>query len=637
MYLLETNKFSSKTKIRFIFTSFVLLNIIVFVVIYIVFLSKKPYDIALSKSELQNLEREVLVKNYLEDSSFVLQSLRISPDFKEYLNSNTKEEQVIKNIKLLVHSKNSIMQFRFLDKNGFEKIRVDRYDDIIKIVAKKELQDKSKRNYFQNAKNFATEKIFFSDIDLNNENGKIENPFRPTIRGILPIMKGKEFEGILIINFSLDVLQKKFFNSEMFHMMLVDGDGYTLSHYDKNKSWGRYQKPQIKIEELFPNYYKKTLTQEMVKDPQFVSNKLNLPMVNKPILILELKKEWKEELEKRYNNEVIVFFIVMVLLAFLFSLIIYQIVNKLNLDLLERVKYEKTINDYVKIIDSNVITSKTDLEGKIIYTSEAFCKISGYSKEELIGKKHSIVRHPDMCSDIYKNLWQQLLHDKEWDGEIQNRHKNGTTYWVYAHITPIFNEKKEKIGYVSVREDITYKKELERISTTDALSEINNKRSFYMITPKYIESANRENEIICFVLIDIDNFKLYNDTYGHLEGDKVIKSVATVFKHKMTRGDDFCFRVGGEEFALLFKTNDMNGATEYVEDVKKAVEDLHIEHKKNSASSYVTVSMGMLCIKALDIKSVDEIYKQADNLLYKAKESGRNKVVNNITLENKIV
>ena len=620
------NDFSNKTKIKLIFSSFVLLNIFIFSIIYTFFLSTKPYDITSSKSQTKILEREVFIKHYFEHSSSLLTSIKLSSSFSKYLEGDmTQKNNIINNMLLLMNSEKSIMQFRYLNKDGLEKVRVDRTDNkSIKVINDNKLQDKSNRDYFKQAKTKNTQNVFFSNIDLNIENRKIEIPYKPIVRGILPIINNKKFQGTLIVNFSIEYLISEFFNSDIFNMILIDNEGYTLSHYQKDKSWGRYKKNKINIKDIFPSNYNDILNNDTFIDTKLTSNKLDLPMLNKPILILQVKDKWIIELKQKYYNQLVIFFVTMLILSFLIAFIIYKIVNRLNLDLLERHNYEKTLNEYVDIIDTNVITSKTDLKGNITYTSDAFCKICGYTKSELIGSQHNIIRHKDMSSELYKEMWSTIKDNKTWEGEIKNKHKNGSFYWVYTYITPIYNQEKEKIGYMSVRHDITHKKELEHISITDALSGIHNKRFFYMVTPKFIQSKQRDNEVVCFVLMDIDNFKLYNDTYGHLKGDVVINSVATVLKEKMVRADDFCFRVGGEEFALLFKSNDISRSIKYVESIKQAIEDMNIEHKKNTASKYITVSMGMICKNALEINSIDKLYEEADNLLYEAKGDGRN-------------
>ncbi|MFP4485625.1 MAG: diguanylate cyclase [Campylobacterales bacterium] len=283
------------------------------------------------------------------------------------------------------------------------------------------------------------------------------------------------------------------------------------------------------------------------------------------------------------------------------------------------------LSRYTNVIDQYVITSSTDLDGVITYVSDAFCKISGYSKEELIGAKQSIVRHPDMPESLFKNLWETIEDDRVWDGEIKNLKKNGGIYWVKAHIAPDFKDGV-KIGYTAVREDITDKKMIEEISITDGLTNIFNRRHFNETFPKVINSAKRDDELVSFLLLDIDYFKPYNDNYGHQAGDDVLVEFAKCLKNSLNRADDLAFRLGGEEFGVLFKSDTKQKALEFANTLRKNIEDLKLKHEYNKASSYVTASMGLFCKNASEINDMDEAYKQADDLLYEAKKSGRNQV-----------
>ena len=280
---------------------------------------------------------------------------------------------------------------------------------------------------------------------------------------------------------------------------------------------------------------------------------------------------------------------------------------------------------YIKIVDENVLTSSTDLDGNITYASEAFCEISGYTKDELIGTNHRIIRHSDMKESTYKELWETITSGKTWKGEIKNKKKNGDYYWVKASISPMFDNKGEIISYTAVREDITDKKIIEEISITDGLTNIYNRRYFDEIFPKIINEAKRKNELVAFVFMDIDHFKQYNDNYGHQKGDEVLINFAACLKQSLHRSSDYTFRLGGEEFAVVYQMETKEKAVEFANNLRKNIENLKIEHKYSSVSSYITASMGLICKNANEIV-IDEIYKQADDLLYQAKRSGRNQV-----------
>ncbi len=169
-------------------------------------------------------------------------------------------------------------------------------------------------------------------------------------------------------------------------------------------------------------------------------------------------------------------------------------------------------------------------------------------------------------------------------------------------------------------------KELEKISITDALTDIYNRRYFNEICPKLINSAKRKNTLITFLIIDIDYFKEYNDTYGHQSGDETLVKVAKAIKESLNRADDYCFRIGGEEFGVIFKADTKEEAFAFSNKIKENIENQKIEHSSSKISPYLTVSMGLICKNANDIDNFYEVYKQGDDLLYKAKELGRNRI-----------
>ena len=120
------------------------------------------------------------------------------------------------------------------------------------------------------------------------------------------------------------------------------------------------------------------------------------------------------------------------------------------------------LNEIVTRYDKNVIFSTTDIYGKITHVSEAFCRLSGYSKEQLVGKPHSLIRHPDMPKEFFAELWSTIAQKKRWSGEVKNLRQDGSFYWVEAEIEPILHNG-ELVGYSSIRQDITNRKELDTI------------------------------------------------------------------------------------------------------------------------------------------------------------------------------
>lgn len=290
----------------------------------------------------------------------------------------------------------------------------------------------------------------------------------------------------------------------------------------------------------------------------------------------------------------------------------------------------KKMQNYLELIDKNIITSNTDLEGNITYASEALCRISGYAKEELFGQKHNILRHKDMPNSLYENLWDSLQKEGFFKGDIKNRAKDGESYWIETTIYSLYDENSLHIGYTSVARDITDRKRVEEISITDALTKLHNRGYFDTVCQRGLDEAKRADGFFAFMIIDIDFFKEYNDTYGHQEGDRVLREVAQCIKDSLKRPSDYAFRIGGEEFGVLLKPEDTSGALKSAQKIQRGIGALQIEHRRSSASPFVTISLGIVAKKAKEISSCEVLYKEADDLLYRAKANGRNSVSSNI-------
>lgn len=301
------------------------------------------------------------------------------------------------------------------------------------------------------------------------------------------------------------------------------------------------------------------------------------------------------------------------------------IAKNLNRTLRLRNKAEKKVNDLMDIINKNVNISVTDTKGIITDVNEPFCKLSGYTKKELIGKSHSIVRHPDVAKETFKEMWNNLSNGIRWEGELKNIKKNGETYWIKINIHPNYTNGK-LVGYTAIRQDITDKKRVEYLSITDELTQTYNRRYFNTKIEEEINRAKRNDYYLGFLMLDIDYFKFYNDTYGHQAGDLALQKIAAVLKMHTHRASDFAFRLGGEEFGILFSYKDEEESLKFANLIKGEIENLKIEHKSSSVTKVITASFGLVVKKGEDIESVHMMYKLADEALYNAKAGGRNKV-----------
>jgi len=293
---------------------------------------------------------------------------------------------------------------------------------------------------------------------------------------------------------------------------------------------------------------------------------------------------------------------------------------------LEQLKHtQKCYKNMQSIFDEHVIYSMTDLNGIITAASEAFCHETGYQESDILGRTHSFLRSSDFSDNTYAQLWQSITRNEIWEGEIKNIKKNGEVYWVNNVIEPIFNNHNEKIGYMSIRTDITKEKMCEELSLVDELTGAYNRRKFNIELNHFLINFYRYSDIFSIVMIDIDHFKSFNDKYGHLIGDKVLKEVCNILHEHIRKGDVFS-RWGGEEFVLLLNKADKKLAQTICQ---KLVNIMHTSLPKYLLKNFnmeeeVTCSLGITTPTKSD--SIDSLLGRVDRALYLAKSNGRNRI-----------
>ena len=170
-------------------------------------------------------------------------------------------------------------------------------------------------------------------------------------------------------------------------------------------------------------------------------------------------------------------------------------------------------------------------------------------------------------------------------------------------------------------------KKLEKLSITDQLTDLYNRRHFEELFEKELKEAKKNNTIISVILFDIDHFKKLNDKYGHIQGDKALKSVAKCIKKVCKKANAFAFRVGGEEFAILITDKESKSSLELCETLKQEIAEMKILNENSFVSNYLTISAGISSKTPEKFDTIDSFMKIADEKLYKAKELGRNLII----------
>lgn len=194
------------------------------------------------------------------------------------------------------------------------------------------------------------------------------------------------------------------------------------------------------------------------------------------------------------------------------------------------------------------------------------------------------------------------------------------------YITKPFNSR-ELLARVKTHLDLKfYREKIERISLHDEITGVPNKRYFNKYFEVEWRRAVREKTELSVIFMDIDYFKNYNDTYGHLEGDKCLAAIAGAINKCAERAGDFMARFGGEEFICVLPNTSREGAMTVAQSIMESIEQLKIEHRTSDANKYVTISMGVVTCTPVSEESMDKVLLEADNALYHAKNNGRNRI-----------
>ncbi|WP_368031234.1 transporter substrate-binding domain-containing protein [Arcobacter sp. s6] len=283
----------------------------------------------------------------------------------------------------------------------------------------------------------------------------------------------------------------------------------------------------------------------------------------------------------------------------------------------ELVKVKNEIEEQQKMVNKYVSILSTDKTGIITDVNESFCNVIGFSKEELIGFTHDVMKHPNMNNEFFAKMWNAISNNQVWSGEITNLKKDKSTIIFNMYIEPIF-KNGEKIGYRSISEDITDKKRIEELSVTDKLTGLYNRLKLDELMLIKIEEFRRYKIDFSIILLDIDNFKKVNDTYGHDVGDYVLQTIAKILKSHI-RITDIVGRWGGEEFIIICNNTNLNNSKILAENIRKI-----IENTKFDKIGTKTVSLGLSQFQKDD--NIKTIFKRADDALYEAKTTGKNKV-----------
>ncbi len=266
----------------------------------------------------------------------------------------------------------------------------------------------------------------------------------------------------------------------------------------------------------------------------------------------------------------------------------------------------------------------TNAQGVIEYVNPAFEKITGYSRDEVLGKTPSIFKSGRHTPEFYENIWQTILAGNVYSDIMINRRKDGTLYYEEKSITPLFDEKGEINHFISTGKDITERMQAEErlhhLAYHDVLTDLPNRALFMDRLTHALTRRHREGSWIAVMFLDVDRFKTINDTLGHDSGDRLLQCFAHMLMNCVREGDTVA-RFGGDEFAILLEDLESTKAASQIAD--KIKQALSRPFKADGQDLYVTTSIG-ISLYPDDGADAATLLKHADSAMYCAKDVGRN-------------
>lgn len=313
-----------------------------------------------------------------------------------------------------------------------------------------------------------------------------------------------------------------------------------------------------------------------------------------------------------------IFYITLIVSALLFLMLVWVLIYRFQKKRLQKYIYQVNDLSYASAIDPKTYNT--------LWVSKRYRELTGYSEKELKRMSFTDAANPEKMPRDIQSILTQVVSGLSWTGEVEGKTKHGFVYWVELTLSP----QKSLFGDIHqilvTRVNITDKKRIEELSIKDELTKLHNRRYLTQIFPAEIRRIQRKNHHIALALFDLDHFKLINDNYGHEFGDDILRRVADLAIQYFNRGDDFVFRLGGEEFLIITNDTTTENFEAHLQDFCVGLLALKIENQ-GTEHGFLTLSIGAGVWPAAEVSNFTDVYATLDKALYQAKHQGRNQVV----------
>ncbi|ANE54126.1 EAL domain-containing protein [Methylomonas sp. DH-1] len=301
----------------------------------------------------------------------------------------------------------------------------------------------------------------------------------------------------------------------------------------------------------------------------------------------------------------------------------------LNSEIERRKQQENELRIAAATFQSHEAIMVTDAKGVVLRVNDAFSRITGYSADEVIGRRSDLLSKIRQAPGLLHGLFRALLRDNQWRGEIWNRRKNGDVFPEWLTVTGVRDESGKQLNYVAIFSDISEQKAAEReiheLAFYDPLTGLPNRRLLLDRLKQEIAAAKRQHCYGALFFLDLDHFKTLNDSRGHQVGDELLTQVAQRLR-AIIREEDTACRLGGDEFIVMVpgRYSELAQATHHaVMLAEKILHTINQPFNVQGSEHHFSTSIGVTLFPEA-AEQPEAVIQQADTAMYRAKESGRN-------------
>ena len=541
-------------------------------------------------------------------------------------------------------------QIRWINKSGMEQMRINFRSGHAHLIANTMLQNKGDRYYFDKIAQLRPGEVYISPLDLNVENGEIEQPYRPMLRVAIQVIdKQGKFSGALVLNYRAERLLNHFARTQHranSHYYLLNSQGYWLYSSEKRYEWDFMFDGDNTFAKHYPTLWQQIITEEQGQSRSeygiFTFNTLHaieyaqtfngngytdhshMPTVKKDhvgqwiIISIIPQTTLDQEYQERRNNFILAFILLSSFVAmgsWYIATISWQ---------KDQLFTEVELHALVMENATNGIMI-SDNTPEIIAVNEAFTRITGYTPRDALGQNPNILSSGKHDEHFYQQMWEALDHLGHWEGEVWNRHHDGKIYPEWLSITALRDRRKGQItNFIAIFSDLSERKQAEELlrqrANYDILTGLPNRSLFQDRASHSMLHAKRSGEMMALLYLDLDGFKAINDRLGHDAGDLVLKEVAGRIQSTLREADTVA-RFGGDEFVVVLEGIKSSENTELV--ANKIIQAMAVDIIASGEQCNVGISIG-ISIYPADSDELGELLRMADAALYRVKASGKN-------------